>query len=90
MVTVTAAEAQDRFGELLDKAQREPVSITQDGQPSAFLISAREMEDVIDQRRRQKAVAALEAWTIMAREHRTPAANELTDEDIVRMVHELR
>ncbi|HEY9128128.1 MAG TPA: type II toxin-antitoxin system prevent-host-death family antitoxin [Acidobacteriaceae bacterium] len=90
MLTVTEAEAQDRLGELIAEAQREPVSITQAGQPSAFLISVSEMEDLRDQRRRQEAVAAFEAWTILAREHRTAAADELTDEDIVRLVHELR
>lgn len=39
MRTMTSVEAQNRFGELLDAAQREPVSITRRGRPVAFVLS---------------------------------------------------
>jgi len=39
MQTVTALEAKNRFGELLDKAQREPVTVTKSGRPSVVVIS---------------------------------------------------
>ncbi len=39
MRTVTSVEAQNHFGELLDNAQREPVSITRRGRPVAFIVS---------------------------------------------------
>jgi prevent-host-death family protein len=91
MITVTSAEAQNKFGQLLDTVQREPVSITRHGRPAAFLVSPRDMEELLSiQRRRVKAVADFEAWSAMARERATPAAAALTDEDIVRMVHEER
>ncbi len=40
MKTVSSAEAQNHFGELLDNAQREPISITRRGRPVAFIVSS--------------------------------------------------
>lgn len=40
MKTVSSAEAQNRFGELLDNAQHEPISITRRGRPVAFIVSS--------------------------------------------------
>jgi prevent-host-death family protein len=91
MLTKTSAEAQNQFGQLLDLAQREPVAITRHGRPAAFVVSPRDIEPILREReRRQKAVADFKAWSNMARNHMTPAAAELTEEDINRMVHELR
>jgi prevent-host-death family protein len=45
-LTVIAAEAQNRFGELLDAAQREPVGITRRGRTVAFVVSPREYESL--------------------------------------------
>ena len=39
MKTVSSVEAQNHFGELLDNAQREPISITRRGRPVAFIVS---------------------------------------------------
>ena len=36
--TISSVEAQNRFGELLDNAQREPISITRRGRPVAFVV----------------------------------------------------
>ncbi len=95
MITLTSAEAQNNFGKLLDTAQREPVAITRHGRTAAYMISQREMDDVEAAReRRRQAVADLEAWREQVRKSRTPeqaaAAAALTDEDVVRMVHEAR
>jgi len=91
MITVTSAEAQNNFGKLLDTAQRETVAITRHGRPAAFIVSPHEMSELLDaRRRRSKAVAGLEAWTAQARKQLKPAAAKLTDEDIVRLVHESR
>ncbi|WP_083633816.1 type II toxin-antitoxin system Phd/YefM family antitoxin [Rhodoferax antarcticus] len=35
MLTVTSVEAQNRFGELIDRSQREPVQVTRRGRPVA-------------------------------------------------------
>lgn len=39
MKTVTSVEAQNHFGQLLDSAQREPISITRRGRPVAYIVS---------------------------------------------------
>jgi len=92
MVTKTSAEAQNQFGQLLDLVQREPVAITRHGRPAAFVISAREMEDIRGERERwrERVAADWEAWRDKARKSMTPAAAALTEEEINRMVHELR
>lgn len=91
MISVTSVEAQNRFGQLLDTAQREPVTVTRHGRPAAFIVSPQDMEALLDVRvRRSKAVQALEAWSARATPLVTPAAEALSDDDINRLVHELR
>jgi len=95
MITMTSVEAQNRFGHLLDTAQREPVAITRHGRPAAFIVSAQEMEELLHSRRiRSQAVAELEEWSARAKASRSPAqaaaAAALTDDEVVRMVHESR
>ncbi len=91
MISITSVEAQNRFGQLLDMAQREPITVTRHGRPAAFIVSPQDMEELMDARaRRIKAVAAFEAWSAQARTQVTPAAGALTDEEINRLVHELR
>jgi hypothetical protein len=49
------------------------------------------MEEILREReRRSKAVAAYDAWRAKADKHLMPAAAELTDEEVNRLVHELR
>ena len=63
MKTMTSVEAQNGFGRLLDFAQRETVVITRHGRPAAFVVSPRDMDDLLNARSsRGKAVADLEAW----------------------------
>ena len=40
MKSMTALEAKNRFGEVMEAAQRQPVSITRNGRPSVVIISA--------------------------------------------------
>jgi prevent-host-death family protein len=40
MKSITALEAKNRFGEVMEAAQRQPVSITRNGRPSVVVISA--------------------------------------------------
>lgn len=40
MKIVTSLEAKNRFGEVMEAAQRQPVSITRNGRPSVVVISA--------------------------------------------------
>ena len=92
MITKTSAEAQNQFGQLLDTVQREPVAITRHGRPAAYVISPREMEQVqaMKAEKRKQLAAEWAAWSERARGNMKPEAAELTDEDIVRLVHELR
>jgi prevent-host-death family protein len=91
MISVTSVEAQNRFGQLLDMARREPVTVTRHGRPAAFIVSPQDMEALLDVRaRRSKAVQALEAWSAHAKPPAAPAAEALSDDEINRLVHELR
>jgi prevent-host-death family protein len=95
MITLTSVEAQNHFGQLLDTVQREAVAITRHGRPTAFVVSPRDMDELLNiRRRRGEAVADLEAWRAQAEASASAAqkadAAALTDEDVVRMVHELR
>lgn len=91
MITVTSMDAQNRFGQLLDTVQREPVTITRHGRTAAFIISPRDMQDLQDTRRkRSAAVKAFEAWSQKAAASALPDAVALTDEEVVRLVKESR
>jgi antitoxin Phd len=91
MITVTSAEAQNNFGQMLDTAQRETVAITRHGRPAAFIVSPQEMTELLDaRRRRSKAVSDLEEWSAQAKNRMKPAAARLTDGDVVRLVHKSR
>ncbi len=91
MAKVTSAEAQNRFGQLLDTAQHEIVEITRHGRPAAFLVSPRDMADLRElQRRRKQAIDEFKAWRKSIRKGVNTAVTELTDAEINRLVHELR
>lgn len=91
MKTLTSVEAQNRFGELLDSAQREPVTITRRGRPVAFLVSPADMQELIEGRdRRAAAVKAYDAYRARVAGKTSAAAKKLTDADVSRMVDALR
>lgn len=46
MRTFSAADAKNRFGELLDAAQREPVRIEKHGRATAVMVSEAEYEEI--------------------------------------------
>ena len=92
MITVTSVEAQNRFGKLLDTVQREPVTITRHGRTAAFMVSVQDLQDlqVLQSARRKSntAIEAFQSYFAKADAELAPAASELTDEDVVRMVKE--
>ncbi len=95
MVKVTSVEAQNRFGRLIDMAQRETITVTRHGRPAAFIVSPHDMEELLDSRkRRSRAVTELEAWYAQARKRQSSAqaaaAAKLTDAEVNRMVHATR
>jgi len=92
MITKTSAEAQSQFSQLLDTVQRETVAITRHGLPAAFVISAQEMDafEALREEKRKWLAEDWEKWRAQAREGMTADASALSDDDVVRMVHELR
>lgn len=69
MITVTSVEAQSRFGELIDRAQREPVEVTRRGRTVAYVVSEHEMRELANLKRQrdvadksQTLAATLAAW----------------------------
>lgn len=51
MTTIAAREAKTRFGELLDTAQREPVTIEKHGRRVAVVLSASEYDALVQMKR---------------------------------------
>lgn len=93
MVTKTSAEAQNRFGELLDLVQREPVAITRHGRTAAYIVSPRDVEPILREReRRNKAVEEYRALSERIRQYQAqiPGLPEITEGEIDRIVHEVR
>jgi len=94
MKTMTSVEAQNNFGRLLDSAQRETVVVTRHGRPAVFVVSPRDMEDLLDSRSsRGQAVADLEAWRAQETKRtevvQRAAVASLADEEMSRVVDEL-
>lgn len=91
MRTVTSVEAQNKFGELIDTAQREPVTITRRGRTVAYLLSPLDMQELVDARqRRQKNLADFDAFFASSDAKLAAAAGELNDADVVKSVNEVR
>jgi antitoxin Phd len=95
MLTVSSMDAQNRFGQLLDTVQREPVTITRHGRTAAFIVSPQDMADLQDIRaKRTQAVEWFEAFFAQAEAAKTgdmrAAARQLTDADVLKMVKEPR
>ena len=94
MITVTSVEAQNRFGQLLDTVQREPVVITRHGRTAAFIVSPQDMRDLQElqtvRRNRQASVAAFEDYFARVDATLAPAARALTDEEVLGLVKDSR
>ena len=59
--------------------------------PPAFMVSPRDMEDLVTMKaNRKRAGSAFEEWSAKFASQISPEAALLTDEDVVRMVHEAR
>lgn len=93
MLTLTSVEAQSRFGELIDRSQREPVQVTRRGRPVAYVICDQDMRALTDLRTRREAASR---WYEQYR-HRlalqpglVASAAALTDADVAQLVNDLR
>ncbi len=92
MMTVTSVEAQSRFGELVDRSQREPIAVTRRGRTVAYVVSGHDMQALADVTQRRQEAAR---WYAQYRAEVLPAvmtqaAATLTDEDVAGRVKALR
>jgi prevent-host-death family protein len=89
MITFTSVEAQTRFGELIDRSQREPIEVTRRGRTVAYVVSEHDMRELVDVRKRREEAAR---WYSQYRQQLAaqPDAPVLMDDDVNRLVHELR
>lgn len=91
MITVTSVEAQNRFGELVDRAQREPIEVTRRGRAVAYVISGHDMHELSDLRkRREEAASWYSEYRRKVADHPPADAPALTDAEVDRLTHELR
>lgn len=93
MLILTSVEAQSRFGELIDRSQREPVQITRRGRPVAYVICDQDMQMLNALQTRREAASR---WYAQYREQMaqeqgvSPEAAALSDADVTQLVNELR
>jgi len=91
MITFTSVEAQNRFGELIDRSQREPVQVTRRGRVVAYVVSEHDMQEIRSLQERRNGAAR---WYAQYRQELAQNAGnlaaELSDDDINDLVHELR
>ena len=57
MLVLTSVVAQSRFGELINRSQREPVQVTRRGRPVACVIYDQDMQALSDLRTRREAAS---------------------------------
>jgi len=89
VITITSVEAQSRFGELIDRSQREPIQVTRRGRAVAYVVSEHDMQELVAVRKRREDAAR---WYSAYGEKVAAlgAGTALTDDDVTRLVHELR
>ena len=79
MTEMTALDAKNRFGRLMELAQRAPVTITKNGRPSVVVMSA----DAYERKRKAAAHRLREAMDRMAAEAK---ANGLDETELERLL----
>lgn len=94
MLTLTSVEAQSRFGELIDRSQREPIQVTRRGRPVAYVICDQDMQTLNALSARREAASTWYAQyraSLAQQQAADPqVADALTDEQVTQLVHELR
>lgn len=86
MITLTSVEAQSRFGELIDRSQREPTEVTRRGRTVAYVVSKHDMQELVGVRKRREE--AMHGYSQYCRNAALqPDAPTLTDADVDKLVH---
>ena len=94
MLTVSSLEARNRFGQLLDTVQREPVTLARHSRTAWFVVSPQDMVDLQGVKaKRTQAVQWFEDFFAKAEATKSSnmyaLARQLTDADVVRIVKQL-
>ena len=84
LTLLTSRDVQTRFGAVLDLAKREPITITQYGRPVIVMMSVEDAKEV------QQLRASRRFGEFMANLPQNSSAEQLSDADITKLVHELR
>ncbi len=84
MQILTSRDVQTRFGAVLDLAKREPITITQYGRPVIVMMSLEEAQQLQSMRAERRFGDFMKTLPTNA------AAEQLSDDDITKLVHELR
>lgn len=84
MKTIASSDLQSRFGEILDMAKRDPVTVTQYGRPVVTMMNYEDAQEAIRLKAGQSMMNLLDS--IQA----NPAACALSEEEVNRLVHDLR
>ena len=84
MKTITSSDVQARFGEVLDLAKRDPVTVTQYGRPVVVMMGYEEATEALRIRSSQRLAGFLHQLPM------NPQAEALDDEAVTRLVHEFR
>ena len=93
--TVSATEAKNRLGALMSEVREtaEPIIVELRGRPDVAIITAEQLEDfeaLKDKRRREKALASLEAIRAMAGDRNSDLSEEEAMELAVEVTREVR
>lgn len=79
MKTISALDAKNRFGELIEAAQRQPVAVTRNGRPSVIVLSA-------DSYARRQRMARERLQQAMERASAYAKAQGLTEETLAELL----
>ena len=84
MKTIASSDVQSRFSEVLDLAKRDPVTVTQHGQPVVVMMRYEDGVETL----RLKAAQALRDF--LSKLPINSEAEQLSEADINRLVHDIR
>ena len=83
MKTISAMDAKNRFGQLLEAAQREPVTVTKQGRPTAVMMS-------VEDYRRIRGAARDRLFDTIRQMQAEAAAAGLTEEVLEKILSDAR
>lgn len=91
MQSVTSVQAQNRFGELLDLAQREPIAVTRRGRTVAYVVCEQDFKAIQTlMQERTRAVRWYDEYADALKAGRSPQSPSISEADIGNLIDEVR